>query len=594
MVHRIRPRASRRLLRPLVVAAGIACGEASALAVGAPRSPLPLGRALDLSVPVQLAAAETLEPGCVGAELTVGDRRLTRDQFVVEVVPAGRAQARVRLRTGLAIDEPVVELRLSLGCPARLVRHFVLFTEPPTRHADAGVRADARAEAVAAPPPATAAAAPAASPVSAGVTAPARAGARASRPSSSAAKAARPAVVARTKGARAKPNPTAEARRSREAVARAQPRLQVDVLEPSTATLAAQARADAAEAALKDARAAAAQAAQRLSMLEASAAAGAARAEQANADRAALARLRRDLARAEQQAALWPWLVAALAASTAFGFAMAWRSRRALRAPWWGADDAAEPPAPARHEDAGDATAAAPAPGVPEAPEPPPSTEAAPRRSTEAPATVVNTLRSAAARHAPALPRLGFDEQVDLEQQVEFLIVLGQEASAIQLLRAQLRRTAGQAPMPYLKLLEIHRALGERDAYEHTAQRFAARFRVRVPSWHDGAAASPASIDDATLASLQAVWSDPARAAQQLAARLLRPDAVDIALDADAGDSADAFDLPAFEDLLLLYQVADDLARHGDAAAAQSPQHAAAPLQAVRTDDLEPALSAVS
>ena len=202
---------------------------------------------------------------------------------------------------------------------------------------------------------------------------------------------------------------------------------------------------------------------------------------------------------------------------------------------------------------------------MPEAPEPPPSTEAAPRRSTEAPATVVNTLRSAAARHAPALPRLGFDEQVDLEQQVEFLIVLGQEASAIQLLRAQLRRTAGQAPMPYLKLLEIHRALGERDAYEHTAQRFAARFRVRVPSWHDGAAA-----------------------------RLLRPDAVDIALDADAGDSADAFDLPAFEDLLLLYQVADDLARHGDAAAAQSPQHAAAPLQAVRTDDLEPALSAVS
>lgn len=596
VVHRIRPRASSRLLHPLVVAAGIACGEASALAVGAPRSPLPLGRALDLSVPVQLAPGETLEPGCVGAELTVGERRLTRDQVAIEVVPAGGAQVRVRLRTGLAIDEPVVELRLSLGCPARHLRHFVLFTEPPTRRADAGVWSDMRIEPVAALLPAVEGASPVAS-AAAAATSPRPAVPAARRPSraTNAAKATRSTTVA--KATRAKSTPTAKSRPPRDTVARVQPRLQVDVLEPSTATLAALARADAAEAALKDARAAAAQAAQRLVSLETAAAAGAARVAQADADRAALAQARRDLARAESRSALWPWLVAALAASTAFGFALAWRSRRALRTPWWRAEDAAEPmaaasPEAALHDD-GDVAPASPV----AAPEPPP-VAAAPPRPVAARATSINTLQAAATRHVPALPRLSFDEQVDLEQQVEFLIVLGQEASAIQLLRAQMRRSAGHAPMPYLKLLEIHRALGDRDAYAHTARQFAARFCVRVPAWHDRTPAVVASIDDATLASLQAVWDDPARAAQQLAERLLRPQGVDIALDPVDTAGAGGFDLPVFEDLLLLYQVADDLARHaGEDAPAPAPGvpvRADAPARARRLDALELALPAAS
>ncbi|MFP5399392.1 MAG: hypothetical protein ACLGIT_13790 [Gammaproteobacteria bacterium] len=595
MVHRIRPRASSRLLHPLVVAAGIACGEAAALAVGAPRSPLPLGRALNLSVPVQLADGETLEPACVGAELSVGERRLIRDQVAIEVVPAGGSQVRVRLRTGLAIDEPVVELRLSLGCPARHVRHYVLFTEPPPRRADAGERPDLRTEPVAALPPAAAGAPPVVT--AAAAATPPRPPARATRPPSRATNAAKPArATTVAEKIRPKSTPTARSRPPRNAVARVQPRLQVDVLEPSTATLAALARADAAEAALNDARAAAAQAAQRLASLEA--AAGAARVARADADRAALAQARRDLARVESRSALWPWLVAALAASTAFGFALAWRSRRGLRTPWWSAGDAADPalappPVAAPHDEGDVATAAA---SAAEPPEPPPMA-AAPPRPVAARATGVNTLQTAATRHAPALPRLSFDEQVDLEQQVEFLIVLGQEASAVQLLRAQMRRTAGHAPMPYLKLLEIHRALGDRDAYEHTARQFAARFCVRVPAWRDGAAAAPASVDDATLVSLQAVWHDPARAAQRLAERLLRPHGVDIDLDrADGAAHADDFDLPAFEDLLLLYQVADDLARHADddAPARVAAARADAPVHAVRADELALAVHSAS
>src|SRR6185369_12997803 len=64
------------------------------------------------------------------------------------------------------------------------------------------------------------------------------------------------------------------------------------------------------------------------------------------------------------------------------------------------------------------------------------------------------------------------EELIDLEQQAEFFVVLGQDEAAIDLLVGHLRDSGGTSPLPYLKLLEIYRRRGERESYERTRERF--------------------------------------------------------------------------------------------------------------------------
>ena len=75
------------------------------------------------------------------------------------------------------------------------------------------------------------------------------------------------------------------------------------------------------------------------------------------------------------------------------------------------------------------------------------------------------------------------EELIDLEQQAEFFVVLGQDDAAIDLLVSHLRDAGGTSPLPYLKLLEIYRRLDDRDAYERTRDRFNHRFNAHVPGW---------------------------------------------------------------------------------------------------------------
>ena len=107
-------------------------------------------------------------------------------------------------------------------------------------------------------------------------------------------------------------------------------------------------------------------------------------------------------------------------------------------------------------------------------PRPTPSTDALPdlpldrrrrraRRARRAP-TTPRRGRSIARRWPPrwrrsAAPReLSVEELLDLEQQADFFIALGQEDAAVDLLMSHLRSAGGQSPLPYTKLLEIYRA----------------------------------------------------------------------------------------------------------------------------------------
>jgi len=143
---------------------------------------------------------------------------------------------------------------------------------------------------------------------------------------------------------------------------------------------------------------------------------------------------------------------------------------------------------------------------------------------------------------------LSVEELIDLEQQAEFFIVLGQDEAAIDLLMGHVRNTGGISPLPYLKLLEIYKRRGDRSAYERIRERFNRRFNAYAPDW-DTDLQQGKSLEDypATMANLEGLWGQPELVMRTLDALLFRRD-----------EAVDAFDLPAYRELLFLYSVARD------------------------------------
>ena len=113
------------------IALGIA-GPAVALGFGDFRASALLGQPLNLALPVSLAEGETLAGNCVSAEVQSGDSRLQPGTVRARVTQGRDAgEAIIRISTTVAIDEPVVNVTVSAGCPPRITRTLVLLADPP-------------------------------------------------------------------------------------------------------------------------------------------------------------------------------------------------------------------------------------------------------------------------------------------------------------------------------------------------------------------------------------------------------------------------------------------------------------------------------
>lgn len=148
-----------------------------------------------------------------------------------------------------------------------------------------------------------------------------------------------------------------------------------------------------------------------------------------------------------------------------------------------------------------------------------------------------------------AVREITVEELIDLEQQAEFFVVLGQDDAAIELLESHVQSTSGASPLPYLKLLEIYQRLGRRGDYEQVQEGFNGRFNAYAPAW-DADLQHGHALEEypGVIERLQQLWSQPAQAMDVLEKSLTRPD-----------DSVETFDLPAYRELLFLYAVARDL-----------------------------------
>lgn len=139
----------------------------------------------------------------------------------------------------------------------------------------------------------------------------------------------------------------------------------------------------------------------------------------------------------------------------------------------------------------------------------------------------------------------------DVLERAEFHDMVGEHDEAIALLQAQISAHPASTPRAYLHLLQLFYRLGRTDAFDATKQAFETYFNVQVPALSGFARkgrdllSSPPEI----LAQVEAQW--PTHGVLALLRQLLVRNTA-----AEPADQGVRLDLAAFDDLLLLHNVA--------------------------------------
>ena len=606
-----------------------------------------LGQRLDFSTGVALAPGENLSSECVAAEVSSGENKLQPAQLRVTLERSKDSPDRsVRVTSTSIIEEPVVTVRVMLGCTSKVSRTFVTFVDPPLLHATN--TAPGRQTAMPLPPRNDSQVAPLLASVERASSKPLSVGSRAPRsvrptaqplpttatasseapqldppvpaPRQRAERMAAALAAARTvtSAVPSTASPPAVATRTAQAAvpkrlkpagfqARSGSRLKLDAAPPMLAIAPKPAPADPVVAAAEMATAIAPTATispepaiekltaqlaaerERVQGLEKS---QARLVDESKAVRASLLAMQARLKAAEAASGssnlidLLAWLAGGL--TLAVGV-LAWQQVRARRAvAWWRQAGSAsrlalESALPASTDN----PAGEPVPTVIEAPgafdmpadeiatplpaafvlkpqvypaddmtRPAPFVMSAHRSIFESSRGVALSDLPKVEPAPPAAPEreLSVEELIDLEQQVDFFSVLGQDAAAIEMLRSHVHGAGSLSPLPYLKLLEIHRRLDDAAGYERIRDRFADRFDAPAPEWGTDLQTGRGLADyPTTLARIVATWDTPAPAMR----------IVDASLFCRGGHDR-PLDLPAYRELLMLCSVARDLAETDD------------------------------
>ena len=104
----------------------------NALTLGNLRGPAIIGRALDVTVPVQVEQTDNAAASCFEAEVFHADVRQAAGRVGVSVEPGGTAQSiLVRIKSSALINEPVVTVVLRARCDTQAQRRYVLLADLP-------------------------------------------------------------------------------------------------------------------------------------------------------------------------------------------------------------------------------------------------------------------------------------------------------------------------------------------------------------------------------------------------------------------------------------------------------------------------------
>ena len=138
----------------------------------------------------------------------------------------------------------------------------------------------------------------------------------------------------------------------------------------------------------------------------------------------------------------------------------------------------------------------------------------------------------------------------DVQEQAEFYASIGENDQAIQILQAHIAEHVASAPLAYIELLQLLYRLSRTEAFEEVREKFEAHFNVQVPNFLGfSRKGRDLSGYPEILGQIEALW--PTDEVQGLMRNLIvrRPNA-------NQAEASTRFDLAAFDDLLMLYNVA--------------------------------------
>ena len=141
------------------------------------------------------------------------------------------------------------------------------------------------------------------------------------------------------------------------------------------------------------------------------------------------------------------------------------------------------------------------------------------------------------------------EELFDVQQQADFFVSLGQHEQAIEMLRSHVLDNAQTSPLVYMDLFNLYYQLGRKADYEALRKNFNQLFTGKIPAFElytdssFGLDAYPVA-----LTRIEALWPSP-KVLEVIEESILRRPVA----------NADAFDLEAYRELLLLYAVAKEI-----------------------------------
>lgn len=560
-----------------------------ALTLGRASSAALIGRPLDLAIPVQMDAGESASSLCFEADVFHGDVRQDPNRVKVLVEPAAQPNMlKVRVVSATAVDEPVVTVYLRTGCGQKATRRYVLLADFPSEVAAPAVPLVTPAPAPALVPARKEAA------VAAAVAAPAAAGSPDKTAAVRAPRAPRPQASSKPRA-----TTTAETPRATQANVRpverlaGQPRLQLDPLElfsDRIANLDGEMNFDPPPDALESI--------EKIKTLEESLKSLRLLAAKNEASLNALqARLQQEEASGFSRQAGYALIALALVCLAAMAVAVVlWRrqGQGQVNEEWW--DDAGAP-APSRAAEENIDTIPSKLPVGP-VPSRWPASVHSRHNSGFAPSEHKNSrfgldvnltemsdsafkdfmptgiksgmsskLADLQSEEAPALLQparnLNPDAVLDIRQQAEFFVSLGQSDRAAQLLRREIKESHEPNPFVYLDLLALFHSMGLKGEYQQLRESFELLFCCRIPAFtfFKNRSLDLESYPD-VLSNIVGLWSQPGVLVWLEGCIFQNP---------DKGGSL-GFDLAAFRDLLFLHGVARILAETPDAEDGGNPK----------------------
>ena len=563
----------------------LAALSSHALTVGAVRGAALVGQPLDVSVPVILEAGEDASSLCFDGDVLYADTRLGANR--VSIAPqaaSARQQVIVRIRSTVAVNEPVVTVNLRVGCAGAVTRRYVLLADAP----NVGIVTPASIAALSPLQSSGSSSASSGMVPDSGPSSPdivqsvAR---QSSKAASSPRRTVRPhtrrstrhrvahatiplKATASTVGKLARDEAAPKARLKLDLLAEPSPDLRVSSAlltppaenDPKRAEAAAMWRTLNAQPqdALRDA--------QRMQMIETDM--NTLRAQSLK-NQASLLELSAQLHRAADRRfsnTLVYALLALLTATVGAAAYLGWQMRRARHPghrPWPGDGSGL-----AAHDQ--DALGPLGATIVSPLSEQPPQTSS--RRSdqfggnqrmagrVEKPGDDGRVKRSPvrpspdfSPSMAPAARAVNAEELFDIQQQADFFVSLGQHEQAIELLRQHIGDNAGTSPLAYLGLLGIYHRFDHKDDYERLRADFTRAFNVQVPPFDAFSDASKGlEAYPAALARIEALWPSIQVLDVIEASIFRRPGTSDA--------EGESYDPEAYRELLLLFSIAREVA----------------------------------